>query len=995
MTLKRIVAVAGGTAQTPALAVEDDDSGGVPGAHAPSHTDGTDQIADATFLLSGLIQGSEKEKLSSLASAIGAAAGDQLIANGGGGSIWTPPVFAMREMFTVSATDPKAEYTNIHDAVAAAVAAGASDTHWFLIMVFPGIYSEVKTTIPQGVVVSAVEPIQSPIVDVRAANVNDVLFVMEGGYLINLYISAVQDALHACVRSSIAGRSSSVIKCRFANCSTAIWAENGSILLVPGVTVVIDGAGQSVDRMLFAEGAGTRVIGNQVATTVPAAILALYPFVEPVRRAVHVENSADVSLAVVSFDISHNTVNQAACEVGAGGHLDLFTAIFTNNHVGVIINAGVGASEAHITGEFDANDLNWDLQSATCQLFFTGSVDDHSKRTLVAGATECSVMQETGTASTETYGPFNLEYPTDRTLELTKFVEERHSSVVGQGGVTITDNGGLSVTVSVATGWIHRPTVYQDAADAAWGPWTHDLTDDATNYIYIDATTLAITHNTVAPAGNCILLFEVLTAAGDIRFMHSVWTNGACRDKLLEDYVRATRRVMLNTGLAATINADPHYWDLGGGSYYYGLLLETITGGAQYPFTYYYGAGGASTLAPAGGNHVDLLQYDNAGVLAAMGAGEYRSDTVFITSDGKASIVLGTTSNALEATAVAEAAATAPLFLYPTVFPIAKLIVQQSVGAGPGVTQVIDLRTTATTTVAPAAADHNTLANLTAPNDAHTQYLLASGARAMGGDLDLGANDILNCTTISGVSPTAHNARHQPGGLDAIALGLPTPIQVGDLQAAGGAASLANSAHVHAVTAAAPVAVGTANAIGAAATSVHSDHVHAGLTRGANDFTVFAVKAAPIPADVVLIEDSAAAGVKKYATVETLKVFGNDYQTALSTARSVTALGAYQTKTTLVTPALTGTYRVGWHAVIDSEIVNRAVHTRLYNATDAAAVGAEQQDRLSTAAGRHPASGFATVVFAGVAKTFQLQWYSPDGGNVGIQDAVIELWRVV
>lgn len=898
MPLKQISAQPGGSGICPNLMVMDDDAGGVPAAHAPSHTNGVDQVADATFLASGLIQGAEKEKLSSLASAVGATAGDQLIANGGGGSIWTPPVVSMREMVTVSGTDPKAEYATIHDGVDAAMAMGAGPAHWILVMVFPGIYSEAKTTIPAGVVVSAVSAVRSPIVDVRAALATDDLFVMAGGFLVNLQISGVSDALHACVRSSLPGVISRVEQCRFQNCSTGMWVEGGSILLVPTANVTISDGGQHVDRLYFVEGSGgappvpSRITGSVGRVIVPASVLALYPFDDPIRCAVHAENGGVFEFTALTLDMQHNTANQVAIEAGAAAHVDIGTLIVKNCHTGVLVNAGVGVTEVHINGgDFEGNTLNWNLQSATCQLLFNGVCGNHLLRTAVAGALECAIFQDSVAGVSTVYGPFNLEYPTTRNLELSRFVEERHSSVVGYGGVTIADEGGIDISVTAGAGWVHRPnTPYFDALDVSWGHAHHTLADNATNYVYIDAATGLLAHGIVAPGVNDLLLFQVLTAAGDIRFMHAVWTDGNSRCKLIEDYLRTTRRVMLNSGLAATINADPHYWDQGGGSYYYGLLLETITGGAQYPFTYYYGAGGASTLAPAGGNHVDLLQYDNAGALAAMGAGEYRSDTLFVTSDGKASVILGTTSNALQATAVAEAAAAAPLFLYPTVFVIAKLIVQQ----GAGVVQIVDLRTLATTTVAPGAADHNLLANLTAPNDAHPQYMNLSGVRPMTGDLAMGGQSITGVNLVDGVDVSGHGARHNPGAIDAITLGLPTPIQVGDAQAAGGAASVANSAHVHAVTAAAPVSVGTANAIGGAATLVHSDHVHAGLPRTAADFSTFPLKAAPLAADVVLIEDSAAAGAKKYATVGTLGIskavlhWGNDTVNSSTTTRYLT-----------------------------------------------------------------------------------------------------------
>jgi hypothetical protein len=188
-----------------------------------------------------------------------------------------------------------------------------------------------------------------------------------------------------------------------------------------------------------------------------------------------------------------------------------------------------------------------------------------------------------------------------------------------------------------------------------------------------------------------------------------------------------------------------------------------------------------------------------------------------------------------------------------------------------------------------------------------------------------------------------------------------------------------------------PVAVGVANAPGAAATTVHSDHVHAGLTRGAADFTVFANKAAVVGADVLLVEDSAAAGAKKNVTVAGM--FGGGYATALSAARSTTLNAAFQAKTTLVSAALTGTYRVSWMAVVDAA-AEFEVEAQLYNSTDVAVVGAAQRSWVKMAAERVHVGGFAEVVFAGVAKTFVVQYRSVGGVTVGIQDARIELWRV-
>ncbi len=62
--------------------------------------------------------------------------------------------------------------------------------------------------------------------------------------------------------------------------------------------------------------------------------------------------------------------------------------------------------------------------------------------------------------------------------------------------------------------------------------------------------------------------------------------------------------------------------------------------------------------------------------------------------------------------------------------------------------------------------DHGALSGL--GDDDHTQYLLVNGTRAMSGDLDMGANDIINVGLVDGVDVSAHAARHIQGGADEI-----------------------------------------------------------------------------------------------------------------------------------------------------------------------------------------------------------------------------------
>lgn len=156
-------------------------------------------------------------------------------------------------------------------------------------------------------------------------------------------------------------------------------------------------------------------------------------------------------------------------------------------------------------------------------------------------------------------------------------------------------------------------------------------------------------------------------------------------------------------------------------------------------------------------------------------------------------------------------------------------------------------------------------------------------------------------------------------------------------------------------------------------------------------------KTTPVSADVLLMEDSAASFGKKKVTVGNVlaqQVFGQSFQTAASSARSTTTSLTYQTKVTLTTPALTGTFRIGWTAALDHNSVSSSAKLRCYNQTDGAVIGAEQLKEFQDALNIETLSGFGYVTFTGSAKTFTLDYCCATANTTGIQAAVLEFWRV-
>jgi len=274
-------------------------------------------------------------------------------------------------------------------------------------------------------------------------------------------------------------------------------------------------------------------------------------------------------------------------------------------------------------------------------------------------------------------------------------------------------------------------------------------------------------------------------------------------------------------------------------------------------------------------------------------------------------------------------------------------------------------------------------------------------------------------------------------------------VAVGNTADEGASTSLSRADHKHSVAKGTPVDVGTANAAGAGTDFAAGNHVHAGLTRGSGDFAGFTAKGTPVASDILLIEDSAAANAKKKVTIGTLPAgvdttaihkttageisamtekaapvsadlvviedsadsnnkkkvqvgnlpttaanFGKDHQSAASEGSSTTTSSTYQDKVSLTTGALTGTYLVSFFFEATPQTANKHMQSRLYNSTDAAELCFDDHRPVLTSLFK-ATSGFATVVFSGVAKTFKIQYASQDNSTtVEIRRARIELWRL-
>jgi len=135
-------------------------------------------------------------------------------------------------------------------------------------------------------------------------------------------------------------------------------------------------------------------------------------------------------------------------------------------------------------------------------------------------------------------------------------------------------------------------------------------------------------------------------------------------------------------------------------------------------------------------------------------------------------------------------------------------------------------------------------------------------------------------------------------------------------------------------------------------------------------------------------------------------IFGDQYQRVDSPELFTTGAGeasptAFVVKpgAVLVTPALTGTFRVRWQTLTSGSALNATAEVRLQNTTDAVTVGGAQVYEASASGftQQEDMSAAELVVFAGVSKTFEIQISKMSGPlpqSVAIKNAAIEIWRV-
>lgn len=362
--------------------------------------------------------------------------------------------------------------------------------------------------------------------------------------------------------------------------------------------------------------------------------------------------------------------------------------------------------------------------------------------------------------------------------------------------------GGLNISVTGGTGYVFiGPLSDNYLKFVTWSPvGSFALPNNALSYIYVDSAGTVSSSLSPPDHNQNIILGNVKTFGGAIEYVQDV---GRIINNLSSNIDQTLRTVfgpIVSSGCIGSPGSSLVERAVAVSSGSYSLSVETFppTSGDNVSMIGYYG--GTSETAPF--TNIPL-SYDLGGVLTPIPAGQWVKHSLFILSSLLGTVqyflVFGQQTFASEGLADAGPQPIPPATFVANMCPVSGIVLTDTDPSSPlAPTRFLDIRPTLNfrSTGVSSTSDHNSLLNLTVGN-AHPQYFRVDGTEAMAGDIDLAGNNIFGSggNLLNGVDITAHEARHLPGGADAL------------------------------VTAA-PVTIGTANAIGAAASFSRSDHIH-------------------------------------------------------------------------------------------------------------------------------------------------------------------------
>lgn len=366
-----------------------------------------------------------------------------------------------------------------------------------------------------------------------------------------------------------------------------------------------------------------------------------------------------------------------------------------------------------------------------------------------------------------------------------------------QGGVLTIDSG-LSINISIGYGYLEdnstNPSIYKRIN---WVGSSLTLLANSDVYVYFNSNG-TLTTNTARPnVLETIILGRVYTNATDIIFIDLTPNNADHLGNKLSEFSRVVFGAIYASGSLTTSNSSRQL-QVTSGNYWLSENNFLPTGKAFVSnFTpIYQNSTPGSWIFDAVTAIVLNDKYDDgSGTLVNATASYYVKHNLFlITGDiERYFLLVGQEEHSTLNAATNASNPNKPDFFKDSVVLIASVITKQGDAT---FTQVADERPTPLFKASGSlgVTSHSALSDL--GNNDHLQYLLKAGD-TMGGNLDLGGNQITNVGNIDGVDVSNHASRHLPNGSDPLTVGTPISISRQTNNVEGIANAFARQDHTH------------------------------------------------------------------------------------------------------------------------------------------------------------------------------------------------------
>jgi pectin methylesterase-like acyl-CoA thioesterase len=360
-------------------------------------------------------------------------------------------------------------------------------------------------------------------------------------------------------------------------------------------------------------------------------------------------------------------------------------------------------------------------------------------------------------------------------------------------GGALSAGGGFTVNVTSGFGYVDLSSILKKIT---WSNTSIVLTANTTNYIYFNSSGVLSANSAKPSTLTSVLLGRVVTNSTGIELLEKSSMSSYHVDNTYDTSFRKAFGPIYASGSAVSENATPFHLNVTGGNYFYSTTEFIPTGGNAISFQQYSqnGSGGWNISTT---QTVDHSRYDDgSGTLPALTAGYFARHALYLVGDGaneKYFLVFSQSQYATQLLAETGTLPFPPSWISDGVALIASIIVQQ------GASNIIEIRDERPrlgfkSSGTSSSTDHEALSNRDSLT-AHTQYLLKNGTDTMGGTLNMGSNPITNVTLINSIDITTHASRHNPGGPDALATGV--PVNIADANAAGTGTAYARNDHIH------------------------------------------------------------------------------------------------------------------------------------------------------------------------------------------------------